>query len=389
MPLRKDHSAELRIAVLRGVYEQNQRISEECREVPPIRTQLAGGRRRWIFFVVLLTAVSFLPDFGSSLSREEGFPPIVVSPVTQSNVSPLISVFEDDWSPSSTSSSSLSLTKINALSQVLGLNSVELDEKKTIDYSLLLSDDTIRLTSIFGLAINTIIIDPGHGGRDPGAIGASGTEEKEIALDIALRLRDRLRKTGNYHILLTRDTDKAVSLAKRVEFANADKADLFISVHINSLPNRASNVIETYYFGPPSDPETLQLAEEENKGSEYPIGDFKVIIQKLGDTLKHQESATLAALIQNSLFSNIREFDADVIDVGVKVAPFVVLLGVDAPSVLAEISCITKEEEEAKLRLPDYREKIASFLEEGITTYLNGRHIQVRRGDEHEPKIDG
>jgi N-acetylmuramoyl-L-alanine amidase len=262
----------------------------------------------------------------------------------------------------------------------------EINAEQSPDYGLLLENSEVRLTSLFGLAVKTIVIDPGHGGRDPGAIGGSGNMEKDLTLDIALRLRARLQKTGVHRVAMTRETDETISLSRRAQLANEEKADLFISIHINSLPQKPLNVIETYYFGPSADVETLRLAEKENQGSEYPLEAFKEILQKIGDTIKHQESATFARSIQRSLFTNIQKHDPDVHDVGAKIAPFVVLLGVDAPSVLAEISCITNDEQEAKLSTPEYREKIASFLEQGIIHYLSRRQMHAQGEGHHEPK---
>jgi N-acetylmuramoyl-L-alanine amidase len=251
------------------------------------------------------------------------------------------------------------------------------------DYSLLISrSDHIRLSSLFGLDIKKIVIDPGHGGRDPGAIGVRGTKEEDINLDVSLRLRDRLLRKDGYIVLLTRETDRTLSLAQRVEFAKTSRADLFISVHVNSLPNQGVNVIETYYFGPPLNSESLRLAEQENKESHFTIGELDGIIQDIGNTLKRQESAMLAASIQESLFRNVRNHDDQVLDVGIKTAPFVVLSRIEVPSVLVEISCLTKEEEEVKLASADYREKIASFVEEGIIRYLETQHAPKKiRGE--------
>jgi N-acetylmuramoyl-L-alanine amidase len=259
--------------------------------------------------------------------------------------------------------------------------------QRLLEYNLLLNHDQVRLSSVFGLSVQTIVIDPGHGGRDPGAIGSQGTREKDIVLDIALRLRDQLMESGQYMVLLTRDTDTFMSLADRVQFTNLNKADLFISLHINALPQKQFNVTETFYFGPPSDLYTLRLAEQENRGSELLTGDFKNMIKKIGDVLKEQESATLASTIQHSLFSNMEKYDRVIADNGIKIAPFVVLLGVDAPSVLVEISCISKSEEETNLNNPAYREKITSSLEEGISRYLTQRHTQLVKGDDNGEKI--
>jgi N-acetylmuramoyl-L-alanine amidase len=263
---------------------------------------------------------------------------------------------------------------------------VPLDPQQLLDYNLLLNRDQVRLSSVFGLDVQTIVIDPGHGGRDPGAIGSHGTREKDIVLDIALKLRDRLMENSRYNVLLTREKDTFVSLADRVKFANLSKADLFISLHINALPQAEFNVTETYYFGPPSDSYTLQLAQQENRGSEIRTGDFKNMIKKIGDVLKEQESANLAATLQHTLFSNMQKYDRVIADNGIKIAPFVVLLGVDAPSVLVEISCISKQEEETNLNNPAYREKITLSLEQGITDYLIQRNTQVVKGDDNGKK---
>lgn len=244
------------------------------------------------------------------------------------------------------------------------------------DFDMLLRDDHLPLTAVFGLDVKTIVIDPGHGGADPGAIGAQGTMEKDIALDIALRLRDRLRKSGQYRILMTRDSDSTLRLNQRVEFANENRADLFVSIHVNAFPDVRVKTIETYYFGAPRDTATTELAKLENTDSQYGMADFKSMIKKITHTMKHQESAALATSIQHSLFHNIHKLEHRMRNFGVKTAPFVVLLGVDAPSVLAEISCITNVDEEMKLNTPAYREKIASFLEKGVQEYL--RHKQSR-----------
>ncbi len=252
------------------------------------------------------------------------------------------------------------------------------DNPDLADYSRLLSgNDKVRLSSLFGLGVKTIVIDPGHGGRDPGAIGARGTMEKDITLDVALKLKSRLIGLGLYNVLLTREKDHTLSLADRVQFAKDNKADLFISVHVNSLPNERLNIIETYYFGAPLNSETIRLAEQENKESHFSVGELDAIIQDFGNTLKRQESAKLATAIQTSLFKNLKYQDAQVLDFGIKMAPFVVLSQIEVPSVLVEISCITKAREEKKLASSKYRSKVASFIEEGIVVYLETQDFKL------------
>jgi len=260
---------------------------------------------------------------------------------------------------------------------------------ETSDYDRLLGNNNVRLSVLFGLGIRTIVIDPGHGGKDPGATGALGTMEKNIVLDVAQRLKERLDRNGGLNIYLTRETDKTMSLSDRVKFANTMGADLFISIHVNALPKVDLNIIETYSFGPPADEETLRLAERENADSMYSAGDFKKLIKKIGDTMKQQESISLATAIQRSLFSNIRKYDKDVHNWGVKVAPFMVLLDVEAPAVLTEISCISNQEEEKKLKTTDYREKIASFIEKGMIVYLTQKEMRTKRGETHAFEKNG
>jgi N-acetylmuramoyl-L-alanine amidase len=227
------------------------------------------------------------------------------------------------------------------------------------------------LSHMFGLKIKTIMIDPGHGGTDLGCIGKMGTEEKDITLDIAKRLKTHLLKTGRFHVLMTREDDSLVSLPKRVALTQEAKADLFISIHLNYLPRKPINIIETYYFGPSNDEKTLRLAEKENAGSEYGLSDFREVMEKLGKTMKLQESKELATSIQENLFRNSRKHSENIRDHGVKRAPFVVLLGVDVPAVLTEVSCLSNGEEERKLNSESHRENIARYLAAGISDYLN------------------
>jgi N-acetylmuramoyl-L-alanine amidase len=198
-----------------------------------------------------------------------------------------------------------------------------------------------------------------------------GTKEKDITLDIAMKLRDRLNKHPGYQILMTREKDITLSLNDRIDIAKSCGADLFISIHINYIPDRPINTIETFYFGPHTDKSSLLLAEKENKGTEYTLNDFKGIIRNIEDTLKTQESRSLAYFIQRSLYRNIRKENKDIKNFGIKTAPFVVLLGVDIPSVLTEVTCLSDIKEEMKLNTGYYRKKIARYLEEGIVNYLN------------------
>jgi N-acetylmuramoyl-L-alanine amidase len=231
----------------------------------------------------------------------------------------------------------------------------------------------LSIGRVFGLGVKSIMIDPGHGGSDAGARGAMGAKEKALTLDIAQRLRHRLLRHGFFNVLLTRDGDTTVPLNKRVEAARAAKADLFISIHLNYLPFNSGNIIETYFFGPTTDGKALELARRENSGSDYALSDFKEMIGKLGEKLKLQESKDFAETIQRNLFFNRWKRDHEIEDSGVKRAPFVVLLGVDVPAVLAEVSCLSNSKEESELGKETHREHIAASLEAGILDYLHQR----------------
>lgn len=240
-------------------------------------------------------------------------------------------------------------------------------------YGNMLASLGMPMADLFDLEVRTIVIDPGHGGIDPGATGRQGLMEKDVALDIARRLRDKLESAGNYRVVLTREQDRKVYLKERVAFAKDNHADLFISIHINSLPVEDVNYVETYYFGPHTDQRSLELAQQENRDSDYAMGDFREVIAKIGDTMKTEESKQLADAIHHQLYSSLKRRNRGLVDAGSKAGPFVVLLGVDVPSVLVEVSCISNKAEETRLSKPHYRDDVAGFLKAGIVQYLQRR----------------
>jgi len=247
------------------------------------------------------------------------------------------------------------------------------------EYQALLRNHEIPLWSLLGLEVKTIMIDPGHGGSDSGAIGKLGTMEKKMVLDIANRLREKLEKHDRYRVVMTREDDRAVALNDRVELARRLEADIFVSLHLNYLPQKPLNIIETFYFGPSEDVKAAQLAEMENAGSEFGLNNFKEMVEKLNDDLKLRESKDLAIAIQSNLFSQSRKENEHIQDFGIKRAPFVVLLGVDVPAVLVEVSCLSNVEEEKSLNRMEHRENIANYLETGILDYLT-QQGEVRYG---------
>jgi N-acetylmuramoyl-L-alanine amidase len=240
---------------------------------------------------------------------------------------------------------------------------------------------TIR--DLFGLSARTIVIDAGHGGRDPGTIGRAGTREKDITLDIARRLKEKIGRSPQYRIFLVRDSDVFITLNERAAYANSRETDLFISIHVNYLSGTSKNAVETYYFGQYQDLRTRELAQRENRYSSYTISEFGELAGDIQDIMKLEESKALANSIQTSMLSNFRQQNQAVLDTGVKAAPFMVLLGVKAPSVLAEIASLNSPEAESRLSEEHYRDEIATYLAAGITEYLNNQPME---GEAHHVK---
>ncbi|HWR97261.1 MAG TPA: N-acetylmuramoyl-L-alanine amidase, partial [Candidatus Methanoperedens sp.] len=210
----------------------------------------------------------------------------------------------------------------------------------------------------------------GHGGEDTGAIGRGGTHEKDVVLDIARRLKHRLAARARTEVLLTRDADRTLPLGERVAIAHADHADLFVSIHLNFVPNKPINLVETFYFGPATDAAASELARRENSGQGPGMSELRAIIERLETQMRREESPRLAGAIQESVLRNGRRTDAGVLDYGTKRGPFVVLNQSEVPAVLAEVSCLSNPEEEARLGTAAHREGIAAALEAGIIDYL-------------------
>ena len=249
-----------------------------------------------------------------------------------------------------------------------------LEEKEHMQDDVnLISQSQVPIKKMFGLSVKTIIIDAGHGGEDPGAIGGMGTKEKDITIDIAHMLKTRLEARGSYRVLLTRQADRFVSLKARTVIANTSGADLFISVHVNFVPKSSLDLVETYYFGPSKSDISMKLAEKENEGSDFSINDYNQIIKKLSNTMKLQESRLFAQSIQQHLYKSMRAVSGEVMDYGVKRAPFVVLLAADMPGVLVEVACLSNRDQEQRLRDHSYREDIAKYIETGVIQYLDTR----------------
>ena len=226
-----------------------------------------------------------------------------------------------------------------------------------------------------GLGVHKVVIDPGHGGTDPGAIGRTGATEKQLTLQLSVALAERLRASG-YEVLLTREDDSTVSLQERTDFANGVDADLFISIHINSARNRRLRGFETYYLDMAIDPSAAETAARENASSEAgSMGDLDEMLETIMKNDFRGASSELAASIQDSLVMHVAKSYQNVHDLGVKTAPFFVLVGADMPAILVEASFVSNEEEEAWLKSAAYRSELAEAIEIGLQSYVDKRRI--------------
>jgi len=234
---------------------------------------------------------------------------------------------------------------------------------------------------VFPLSVRKVVIDPGHGGAQHGAVSESGMAEKEISLDIALRLR-RLLEGASFEVLMTRETDEAVGLDKRADFANASSADLFVSIHLNWIPRQGLRALETYVLGPTDDPAVTKLAARENRDSVYSLSEYRLLLERIYMDTRQDESRRLAKAIQAELYGSVRRINPLVEDRGVKTAPFVVLVRTEMPAILVEVSCLSNQEEVKLLTNDDYRENIAQALFRGIHSYADN----LKGSEEKVPK---
>ena len=228
------------------------------------------------------------------------------------------------------------------------------------------------LIRALGLKIGRIVVDAGHGGHDTGTIGPNGIMEKDLVLDVALRLGRLLETRLGADVIYTRDDDTFIPLETRTAVANEHQADLFISVHANSSPDPSARGVETYYLNFTSDPGALEVAARENAVSQKSIFELQDLVKKITLKEKIEESHELASDVQHSLYSGLASKHSTLRDRGVKKAPFVVLIGANMPSILAEISFVSNPADAAKLETPEYREKIAESLYKGIAKYAGG-----------------
>jgi N-acetylmuramoyl-L-alanine amidase len=228
------------------------------------------------------------------------------------------------------------------------------------------------LVRTLGLKIGRIVIDAGHGGHDSGTVGPGGIEEKQVVLDVALRLGKLLRQRLGADVIFTRDDDTFIPLETRTAIANKAQADLFLSIHANSSPDSSARGVETYYLNFTTSPDALEVAARENAVSDESIHELSDLVKKITLKDKIDESREFAVDVQKSLYTDLEEGNPGLRDRGIKKAPFVVLIGANMPSILAEISFLTNSDDARELQQPAYRQRIAESLYRGVSRYISG-----------------
>ena len=244
-----------------------------------------------------------------------------------------------------------------------------------------LSTGNESLTRALGLKLGKVVIDAGHGGHDQGTAGPTGLLEKDLVLDVALRLGALLEQRMGSQVVYTRSTDVFVALEERTAMANAAKADLFLSIHANSSPLRNISGAETYYLNFTSSKVDLEVAARENASSTKSIHELRELIQKIALKEKLDESREFAARLQGTLAGTWMKANDSARNRGTKKAPFVVLIGASMPSVLAEVGFLSNPRDEGLMKKADYRQKLAEALCRGIEQYaesLGGVEVAQR-----------
>ncbi|MDE0301126.1 MAG: N-acetylmuramoyl-L-alanine amidase [Candidatus Poribacteria bacterium] len=245
-----------------------------------------------------------------------------------------------------------------------------LGENPPIDFG-----DNLTLPRQLALEVKTVVIDPGHGGRDPGATSKSQVHEKIVVLELSLMLRNLLVNRG-YEVRLTRDTDIYLPLRERTQKATIQGADLFISIHANAAANTGASGVETYYLALASDETAQRTAARENSGAGYGIQELDTLVAKILKESKSEESRRLARYVQSELVNSTNAKDR-----GVKHAPFVVLIGTKVPAILVEVGFLSHRAEAHKLTKKAYKRNIAEAIANGIDRYVSSSTVTTAKGD--------
>jgi N-acetylmuramoyl-L-alanine amidase len=232
--------------------------------------------------------------------------------------------------------------------------------------------ENLTLAQQLGLGVRRIVIDPGHGGKDPGAVGF-GLKEKDIVLNVAKKIKKTLEEKNGYEVFLTRDGDVSLSLEERTAIANTKEADLFLSIHVNAHPEKNIRGVETFYLNLATHTEAMRVAALENATSTHNMSEMQDILSELMQNEKINESSQLAEFVQLNLVDGLKKERFYVKDLGVKQAPFYVLIGAEMPAILAEISFITNPEDAQLMKSERYLQTLADHIVAGVLSYAENQ----------------
>jgi N-acetylmuramoyl-L-alanine amidase len=238
----------------------------------------------------------------------------------------------------------------------------------------------ISLAKQLGLGVKRIIIDAGHGGKDPGAIGRGGLREKDVMLRLANLVAEKVRKELKCQAILTRKSDVFLPLEDRTAIANTEKADLFISLHTNAHKNAGIQGVETYILNIALDEDAMNVAARENATSRKNISDLQMILNDLMLNTKINESSRLAGFVQKGLVKELQKRYNEVRSRGVRQAPFYVLIGAEMPAILVEVGYITNRIDNRRLKSKTYLERAASGIVKGIDSYIKDMELGYKGG---------
>jgi len=234
----------------------------------------------------------------------------------------------------------------------------------------------LSLVQQLGLGVKKIVIDPGHGGKDPGAI-ANGLKEKDIVLNLAQRLKLELERSLQCEIVLTRNDDSYISLEERTAIANGNNADLFLSLHVNAHPITTVNGLETYFLNLSNNREAMRVAAFENATSELQMSDLEDILADIMKNSKIKESSRLAQNVHSTLVKGLNDEGLALKDLGVKQAPFYVLIGAEMPAILIEVAFISNPDEAKKLKNENFLNSYSQIIARGVENYINSNSAQL------------
>lgn len=252
---------------------------------------------------------------------------------------------------------------------VIDVKGAELPPQAPPTQFVSIPDNAPSLAQQLGLGIKRVVLDPGHGGKDPGAVGVGGLLEKDVVLKVAKKVARKITKELGIEVILTRKIDVFLRLEERTAIANTEQGDLFISIHANSAKSPKAKGIETYYLDLATNEDEMKIAAKENASAAQKISDLQNILSSLMNNSKKNESAQLATLIQANLFKGLNDKFKDIRNHGVKKAPFIVLIGAQMPSILTEIAFISNPNEAQRMLTDQYLEAIADHITGGIVEY--------------------